>query len=106
VVSVTPRPRFIHRERLPVTIGSDAGWAPELVRTQTPEEKSFASAGDRILVVQSVSDTILTELPQLLMPVDLGVITAVTSATSKFCLTVKYTGIFSFIIKCPFNVLV
>jgi hypothetical protein len=37
----------------PVPIGQEAGWAPEPVWTQRLEEKSFASAGDRIPVVQS-----------------------------------------------------
>jgi hypothetical protein len=31
----------------PVPIGQEAGWAPEPVWTYKPEEKSFASAGDR-----------------------------------------------------------
>jgi hypothetical protein len=64
VVSVTPRPRFT-----PVPIVQEAGWAPEPVLTQRLQEKSFrlcrGSNLDR-LVVQSVADAILTELPQLL----------------------------------------
>jgi hypothetical protein len=32
---------------LPLPIGQEAGWAPELVWTNRLEEKSFASAGDR-----------------------------------------------------------
>jgi hypothetical protein len=42
------------RERPPVPIGWEAGWASELVWTQTLEEKSFASAGDRIPVIEPV----------------------------------------------------
>jgi hypothetical protein len=38
----------------PVPIGQEAGWAPEPVRTQRLEEKSFASAGDRTPIVQHV----------------------------------------------------
>jgi hypothetical protein len=34
------------RERTPVPIGQEAGWAPEPVWTQRLEEKSFAPAGD------------------------------------------------------------
>jgi hypothetical protein len=45
----------------PVPIGQEAGWAPEPVWTQRPEEKSSASVGDRTLVVP---DTALTEVPQ------------------------------------------
>jgi hypothetical protein len=39
---------------LPVPIVQEAGWASELVWTQWLEEKPYASAGDRIQVVQSV----------------------------------------------------
>jgi hypothetical protein len=35
-------------------IGQEAGWAPELVWMQRLEEKSFAPAGDRTPVIQSV----------------------------------------------------
>jgi hypothetical protein len=38
----------------PVPIVQEAGWAPEPVWTQRLEEKSFASAGDRAKLVQSV----------------------------------------------------
>jgi len=38
-----------------VLTGQEAGWASELVWTQRLEEKSFAPAGDRIPVVQSVA---------------------------------------------------
>jgi hypothetical protein len=38
----------------PVPIVQEAGWAPEPVWTQRLEEKSFASAEDRIPVVRSV----------------------------------------------------
>jgi hypothetical protein len=37
-VSVTPQPRFTHRERTPVSIEYEAGWAYELVWTQRLEE--------------------------------------------------------------------
>jgi hypothetical protein len=42
------------QERTPVPIGYEAGWASELVWIQRLEEKYFASAGHRALVVQSV----------------------------------------------------
>jgi hypothetical protein len=42
------------RERTPGTIGYETGWASELFWTQRLKKKSFASAGDRISVVQSV----------------------------------------------------
>jgi hypothetical protein len=55
----------------PVLIVQEAGWAPEPVWTRGIEERSlFASAGDRALIARSSSlqpDTILTELPQLLI---------------------------------------
>jgi hypothetical protein len=38
----------------PVPIGKDAGWAPEPVWIQRLEEKSFAPAGDRTPIAQSV----------------------------------------------------
>jgi hypothetical protein len=38
----------------PVSIGQEAGWAPELVWTQGLEEKSSALVGDRTPVVQPV----------------------------------------------------
>jgi hypothetical protein len=38
----------------PGTTGQESGWASELVWTQRLEEKSFASDGDRTVVVQSV----------------------------------------------------
>jgi hypothetical protein len=44
---------FYLRERTPVPIGLEAGWASELVWTQRIEEISFASAGYRTPVVQS-----------------------------------------------------
>jgi hypothetical protein len=40
------------RERTPVPIGQEAGWAAELVWRQRPEEKSFASSEDLTPVVQ------------------------------------------------------
>jgi len=40
---------------LPVPIGQEAGWASELVWRQRLEEKSFAFAGHRTLIVQSVA---------------------------------------------------
>jgi hypothetical protein len=39
----------------PVSIVQEAGWAPELVWTQTVEQKSFAAAGDRTSIVRSSS---------------------------------------------------
>jgi hypothetical protein len=39
----------------PVPGGQETGWAPEPVWTQRLEERSFASAGDRIWVAQSVA---------------------------------------------------
>jgi hypothetical protein len=49
----------------PVPIGQEAEWASELVRTQRLEEKSFASAGDRIPEVQFLvrQCTVLATLP-------------------------------------------
>jgi hypothetical protein len=38
----------------PVPIVQEAGWAPEPVWTQRLEEKSFATAGDRTLIAQSL----------------------------------------------------
>jgi hypothetical protein len=38
----------------PIPNGQQAGWASELVWTHRIEEKSFASAGDRSPVIQSV----------------------------------------------------
>jgi hypothetical protein len=52
----------------PVPIVWEAGWAPKPVWTQRLEEKSLASAGDRISIALGSSpwpDTILTELPRL-----------------------------------------
>jgi hypothetical protein len=42
------------RGKDPLPIGQEAGWVPEPVWTQRLEEKSSASVGDRIPVVQSV----------------------------------------------------
>jgi hypothetical protein len=52
-VRVTPWPSFTPGKGPPVLIGQEAGWASELVWTQRLEEKSFVSAGDRTLVIQS-----------------------------------------------------
>jgi hypothetical protein len=38
----------------PVPIVQEAGWAPEPVWTQRLEEKSFAPAGDRTPIAQTV----------------------------------------------------
>jgi hypothetical protein len=38
----------------PVSIGQEAGWTPESAWIKMLEEKSFAPAGDRTLVVQSI----------------------------------------------------
>jgi hypothetical protein len=46
--------RALPPERIPGTTGQGAGWASELVWTQRIKEKSFFSAGDRNLIVQSV----------------------------------------------------
>jgi hypothetical protein len=51
-------------------IVQEAGWAPEPVWTQRIEEISFASAGDRTSIAWKSNpypDTILTELPWLLI---------------------------------------
>jgi hypothetical protein len=42
------------RKELPVPIGQEAEWAPELVWTRRLEEESFAPAGDQTPVVQSI----------------------------------------------------
>jgi hypothetical protein len=65
MVGVTTRPRFSSGKVLPVPIGQEAGWAPEPVWTQRLQEKSVAPATHRTPVVQSVVDTILTELPRI-----------------------------------------
>jgi hypothetical protein len=39
----------------PVPIVQEAGWAPEPVRTQRLEEKSFAPAGNRTTIARSSS---------------------------------------------------
>jgi hypothetical protein len=54
VISVTPRPWFTPARGLLVPIGQEAGWTTELVWMQRLEGKSFATTGDRALVVQSV----------------------------------------------------
>jgi hypothetical protein len=54
VVSVMPRPPFILGEVPQVPIGQETGWTSEMVWTQCREEKYFASAGSRTLVVQSI----------------------------------------------------
>jgi len=43
----------------------EAGWAPEPVWTQRLEEKSFASAGNRTLVIHSIVRHYMPDLPQL-----------------------------------------
>jgi hypothetical protein len=48
-------PAALHlREEPPVSIGYEAGWAPEPVWTQRLEEKSSTPVGDRTPFVQSV----------------------------------------------------
>jgi hypothetical protein len=54
MVRVTPQPVFTPGKRSPVPIVQEAGWASEPVWTQRLEEKSFASAWDRTMSVQSV----------------------------------------------------
>jgi hypothetical protein len=53
VVSVMPQPQFTPKNGLSVSTGQEAGWTSELVWIQRLEEKSFASAGDQTMVVQS-----------------------------------------------------
>jgi hypothetical protein len=53
-VSVTLRPLFAPGARTPVPIVQEAGWAQELVWTQTLEKKPFASGEDRIPVIRPV----------------------------------------------------
>jgi hypothetical protein len=52
--SVTPRPGFTPANGPLVAIEHEAGWSSELVCTQRIEDKSFAFAGDRTPVGQSV----------------------------------------------------
>jgi hypothetical protein len=52
VVSATPHSLFTPGKVLRLPIGKEAGW-DQLIWTQRLEEKFFASAGDRTLVVQS-----------------------------------------------------
>jgi hypothetical protein len=54
MVSITPWPCFTPGERTSSIHGQEAGWAPESVWMQRLEEKSFAPAWDRTLVVQPV----------------------------------------------------
>jgi hypothetical protein len=49
-----PRPRFTLGNRPRYPLDREDGWVSELVSTQKVEERSFASVGDRTLVVQSV----------------------------------------------------
>jgi hypothetical protein len=54
----------------PVPIVQEARWAPEPVWTHRKEKKSFAPARDRTSIARSSSpqpDTILAELPRLLL---------------------------------------
>jgi hypothetical protein len=65
-----PSTLYSQAKDLPVPIVQEAGWASELVWTQRLEKKFFASAGNRTSIAQSsslLSDTILTELRQLLI---------------------------------------
>jgi hypothetical protein len=50
-----PRPRFTPGERTHGTHCTGGWWAPEPVRTQRLEEKSFAPAGDRTPIARSSS---------------------------------------------------
>jgi hypothetical protein len=54
VVSVTPWPRFTPWEKISCAHWIGDGWASELFWKQRLEEKSFASAGDRIPVFHFV----------------------------------------------------
>jgi hypothetical protein len=47
--------RALPRERPPVPIVQEAGWAPEPVWTQRLQEKSFAPVGDRTPIALSSS---------------------------------------------------
>jgi hypothetical protein len=51
---LTPATLYPLRKGPPVPTGKKAGWVSELVWTQMSEERFFASAGDRTLVIQSV----------------------------------------------------
>jgi hypothetical protein len=51
------------RERTPVPIGQEAGWASELVWTQRLEEKSFGLCRGSSPVRPVCNQTLLTELP-------------------------------------------
>jgi hypothetical protein len=53
MVSVTPRPRFVPGEMATVSIGQEAGWVL-LLELVWLEEKSIASAGERIPVIKFV----------------------------------------------------
>jgi hypothetical protein len=63
----------------------EAGWAPEPVWTQRLKEKSSVSVGDQTSIVQS--DTILTELPWLLIS---------TPLCNENCRGMNYDGILLF----------
>jgi hypothetical protein len=49
-----PAALYPQRKDPPVPVGQEAGWASELVWTQRLQKKSFAFAGDRTPVFQSV----------------------------------------------------
>jgi hypothetical protein len=49
-----PQPRFTPRKRTAVPIVWEARWVSELVWRQSIDEKSFASAGNRTMIVRSV----------------------------------------------------
>jgi hypothetical protein len=48
-------PGVLAPEEIPVPIGEEAGWTPESSGRNGEEKKSFASAGNRAPVVQSVA---------------------------------------------------
>jgi hypothetical protein len=66
VVSSTPRPCFTPANGSPVFNLQEAGWASELDWTQSLKEKYFASPGIKPRSSSLQSDTVLSELPQLL----------------------------------------
>jgi hypothetical protein len=53
--SASPPGRFAHGERAPVTIGYEAGWAPESFWTQWQREKVLAPTGNGTPVVEPVT---------------------------------------------------
>jgi hypothetical protein len=67
---VSRQSRFTPAEELPVPIGSEAGWGSDLVWTKRLDEKFFALPGNEPRSSSLWPDTIVTELPQLLLGMD------------------------------------